>query len=424
MSPMAKSDWRRPARSSRRELLAGAGALAGLAALPASLRAASEPIVVGIIAETATLLGAGIPRGAAMAVDEINAQGGVLGRPIKLVVYDDRVSSSEAIRGFQRLVHQDKAVAVVGTFVSEIALALQPWSARLKIPFITSGAGSNDISAHVHADYERYKYTFHTYFTSYFIAESVSDSARDVLVDGLHMKSCVMMSEDAAWTTPYDAALLEFLPKAGLEIRGHIRFSPDTTDFTPIFNKIEAKKPDVIISGIAHVGVVPTVQWAQQHVPIPIYGVSVQATAPSFWKDTHGSAESANSQTGAGPDSAITPFTRPFTEAYLKRFRLLPVYSGYSTYDTLHLIAEAITRAGSTEADKMVTALEATDHLGTMGRFKFYGRDDRFTHAIEYGPDLVPGVMIQWQNAKLKTIWPLKYATAKVSFPSFVKLPA
>lgn len=411
------------AKTSRRRLLAAAGSLASFAALPATVRAA-EPIVIGVIAETTALLGAGIPRGAQMAVDEINAKGGVLGRPLKLVVYDDHISSTEAVRAFQRLVHQDKAVAVVGTFVSEIALALQPWSARLKIPFITPGAGSNEISEHVHADYERYKYTFHTYFTSYFIAESVSDSAHDVLAGQLHMKSCVMMSEDAAWSTPYDTALLEFLPKSGIEIRDHIRFSPNTTDFSPIFNKIEAKKPDVMITGIAHVGVVPTVQWAQRHVPIPMYGVSVQATAPSFWKDTHGAAEGANSQTGAGPDSAITQFTRPFTEAYLKRFKFQPVYSGYTSYDTLHLMAEAIARAGSTDADKMVTALEATDHVGTIGRIKFYGREARFTHAMQYGPDLVPGVMIQWQNAKLKTIWPLKYATAKVSFPKFVKLPA
>lgn len=424
MNPTIRSDLYKTARTSRRQVLAAAGGLASLAALPAGARAADKPIVIGVIAETSTLLGAGIPRGAAMAVDEINAKGGVLGRPIKLVVYDDHVSSADAVKAFQRLVNQDQAVAVVGTFVSEIALALQPWSARLKIPFITPGAASNEISEHVHADYERYKYSFHTYFTSYFIAESVSDSARDVLVGGLHMKSCVIMSEDAAWSTPYDTALLGFLPKRGLEIREHIRFSPDTTDYTPIFSKIEAKKPDVVITGMAHVGVVPTVQWAQQHVPTPLYGVNVQATAPSFWKDTHGAAEGANSQTGAGPDSAITPFTRPFTQAYMKRFHLQPVYSAYSSYDTLHLMAEAFARAGSTEADKMVAALEATDHVGTMGRFKFFGRNDRFTHAIEYGPDLVPGVMIQWQQDKLKTIWPLKFATAKASFPSFVKLPA
>ena len=53
----------------------------------------------------------------------------------------------------------------------------------------------------------------------------------------------------------------------------------------------------------------------------------------------------------------------------------------------VHVIAEAIERAGgATDPDKLVTALEATDHLGTMGRIQFYGRDNQFTHALKYGP--------------------------------------
>ncbi|MGH7057456.1 MAG: ABC transporter substrate-binding protein [Acetobacteraceae bacterium] len=420
---MSRTGSRCTRRISRRQALAGAAGMAAVSALPAEARAAGEPMVIGIIAETSTLLGAGIPKGAAMAAVEINAKGGVLGRPVKLVVYDDHVSATEAVRAFQRLVHQDKAVAVMATFVSEIALALEAWAARLKTPFITPGAASNEISAHVHAHYERYRHTFHGYFTSYFIAESVADSARDLLVDQLHMKSCVLMSENAAWSTPYDSAMLGFLPERGLAVRDHIRFSPDTTDYAPIFNKIEAKKPDVIISGLAHVGVVPMVQWQARRVPIPMYGVDVQATSAAFWKDTHGAAEGANSQTAAGPDSAITKLTRAFTEAYRKRYRSEPVYSAYTSYDMLYVLAAAIARVGSTDAEKMVGGLEATDHVGTIGRIKFYGRKDRFTHALEYGRDLVPGVMIQWQQAQLKTIWPVKFATAKIAFPPFVRLP-
>ena len=71
----------------------------------------------------------------------------------------------------------------------------------------------------------------------------------------------------------------------------HIRLSPDTTDFTPIFNKIEGEKPDVIVTGISHVGVQPTVQWQQQQVPMPMYGVSSQATNSTFWTDTNGATD-------------------------------------------------------------------------------------------------------------------------------------
>lgn len=410
---------------SRRQVLAGAAGLAGLATVPATVRAAGEPIKIGIIAETSTLPGAAIPKGAQIAADAINAAGGVGGRPIQLIVYDDHVSAVDGVKAFQRLASQDKVAAIIGSFISEVVLAMEPWSARLKMPFITPGAASNDISKRVHDDYNHYKYTFHGWFTSYFIAESASDAAHDILVDQFHMKSCVIMSEDAAWTTPLDEAYLEFLPKAGLKVLDHIRFSPDTTDFTPIFNRIEAKKPDVIMTGISHVGVVPTVQWKQQRVPIPMFGVSSQATSSAFWKDTNGACEGVAGQEGAGPDSAVTPKTIPFTEGYKKRYGLLPAYCGYSSNDLVHIIGEAITRAGgSTEPDKLVTALEATDYVGTIGRIKFYGRKDRFTHAIEYGPNLVPGVMIQWQNGKQVTIWPEKFATAKTKFPSFVKLPS
>ena len=146
------------------------------------------------------------------------------------------------------------------------------------------------------------------------------------------MQITVVMSEDAAWTTPLDARYLECLPKAGLKVLDHIRFNPDTTDFTPIFNAIEAKQPDVIITGISHVGVQPTVQWHDQQVPIPMAGQSSQATTSTFWKSTNGAAEGVITASAAAPGVALSPSTIPFTEAYTKRFgNNLPSYDGYST---------------------------------------------------------------------------------------------
>ena len=146
-----------------------------------------------------------------------------------------------------------------------------------------------------------------------------------MLVDGLKMKTAVIMSEDAAWTTPLDAGYAECLPKIGLNVLDHIRFSPDTTDFTPIFNKIEGEKPDVIITGISHVGVQPTVQWKSQQVPIPMFGVASQATNSTFWKDTNGATEGVLYQGVSGPGVAVTPKTLPFVDAFQKKFGNIPV---------------------------------------------------------------------------------------------------
>jgi branched-chain amino acid transport system substrate-binding protein len=263
-----------------------------------------DPIRIGVIGEESSVAGASLTRAAIMAADDINAHGGINGRKIEVITYDNHSSASDAVRAFQRAMSQDKVVAVIGSYISEVVLALEPWSARLHMPFITPGAASNLISKAVHDDYEHYKYAFHGWLTSAFNAQAVCDYTKETLVGQFHLKSAVIMSEDAAWTTPFDASYLECLPKAGLKVLDHIRFNPDTTDFAPIFHQIEDAHPDAIVTGISHVGVQPTVQWHEQQVPIPMFGVSAQATTSAFWKDTNGAAEGIITTTAATPDVA------------------------------------------------------------------------------------------------------------------------
>ncbi|MCA6125481.1 ABC transporter substrate-binding protein [Bradyrhizobium sp. WSM 1704] len=400
--------------------LAGVAALGLVAAAPSGALAA-DTLKIGVIAEAQAIAGASIPQAAQLAADEINAKGGIDGRKIEIVTYDNHSSSADSVRAFQRAVNEDKVNAVISSYISEVVLALEPWASRLKTPFVTPGAASNEISKSVHADYEKNKYTFHGYLTSAALALSVCDSAKDLLVDQKHMKTAVIMSEDAAWTKPLDVGYEECLPKIGLKVVDHIRFSPDTTDFTPIFNKIETAKPDVIITGISHVGVQPTVQWKNQQVPIPMFGISSQATNETFGKDTNDAAEGVLYQGVSGPNVAVTPKSVPFAEAFKKRFGNYPSYAGYTAYDEVYYIADAVKRAGSVEADKMVAALEQTDWEGTIGRVQFYGKDDPFTHSIKYGKGLITGLMLQWQGGKQVAVWPKEVARSELKFPSFVK---
>jgi len=244
-----------------RGALSVASAALALAIAPPASAADQAPIKIGVIAEAQSVAGSSIPQAAQLAADEINAKGGVGGRKIEIVSYDNHSSSAESVRAFQRAVSEDHVNAVISSYISEVVLALEPWAARLKTVFITPGAASDVITQNIAKDYARNKYTFHGYLTSSALAGQVCAAAKDMLVDGLKMKTAVIMSEDAAWTTPLDAGYEACLPKIGLKVLDHIRFSPDTTDFTPIFNKIEGQKPDVIITGISHVGTQPTVQW-------------------------------------------------------------------------------------------------------------------------------------------------------------------
>jgi branched-chain amino acid transport system substrate-binding protein len=404
-------------------LLAGAAIAASTLAVP-TVAFGADPIKIGVIAEAQAVAGSSIGPAAQLAAEEINAKGGVNGRKIEIVVYDDHSSAAEAVRAFQRAVSEDKVSAVIASYTSEVVLALEPWAARLKTLMITPGAASDVITQNIAKDYEHNKYTFHGYLTSSALAGLVCDAAKELLVDGHKMKTAVMISEDAAWTTPLDAGYEACLPKIGLKVLDHVRFSPDTTDFTPIFAKVEALKPDVIITGISHVGTQPTVQWKSQQVPIPMFGISSQATNSNFWKDTNGATDGVLFNAVSGPGVAVTPKTLPFVAAYEKKFGNSPAYSGYTSYDEVYMIAEAIRRAGSTDSDKLVEAMEKTDYVGTIGRVAFLPKGDPHVHGLRTGPGYITGLMLQWQGGKQLNMWPKQLAAGSMKFPAFVKLPA
>src|SRR5262244_717935 len=93
---------------------------------------------------------------------------------------------------------------------------------------------------------------------------------------------------------------------------------------------------------------------------------------------------------------AVTSKTLPFVAAFDKRYGNNPSYCGYTAYDEVYYIAEAIKRAGSTDPDKLVDALEKTDYVGTIGRIQFKGKDSPNPHALKIGPETITGLMLQW----------------------------
>ena len=134
--------------ASRAAGLLGAASAALLLALGSPAFADDQgPIRIGVIAEAQAVAGSSIPQAAQIAADEINAKGGVDGRKIEIVSYDNHSSSAESVRAFQRAVNEDHVNAVIGSYISEVVLALEPWAGRLKTVFITPGAASDVITA-------------------------------------------------------------------------------------------------------------------------------------------------------------------------------------------------------------------------------------------------------------------------------------
>src|SRR3979490_689097 len=111
------------------QALLGATAL-GLVTTASTQALAADPIKIGVIAEAQAIAGASIPQAAQLAPEEINAKGGVDGRMIEIVTYDNHSSSADSVRAFQRAVNEDKVHAVISSYISEGVLALMPRPSR------------------------------------------------------------------------------------------------------------------------------------------------------------------------------------------------------------------------------------------------------------------------------------------------------
>jgi len=377
------------------------------------------PIRIGVIAPMSAAEGKGIVRGAKLAAAEINAHNGIDGRPIKLYTYDDQLSASTAVRDFQRLVQQDKVVAVVGTWLSEVALAVEPWASRLKTPYLISDAGSPQLTRRVHEHYGRYKYSFSMLSNSVTMAHTVCDFVHHTLAAKMGAQRAAILSENAKWTQAFDQTFEKCLPKAGTKVVDHLRFDPGTSDFTPVFEKVEKHHPGVLVTGLAHTGLEATVQWHQRQVPSLMVGMNALAQSHGFWKQSNGAAQDVVTLSGPVRGVDLTPKTAPYMDAFIQRFgdKVAPGF-GVTTYDAIHILRNAIERAGSTNADKLVAALEKTDYVGAgnAGHIRFYGRSAPYTHNSTYRM-----IMIQWQGGKRVPVWPPSIAKP-VKLPGFVQL--
>ena len=419
---MKHTDWRVFRAPLMKATLFLSAAVLALAVGSTAQAQSKDPIRIGVISEAQSVAGSSIPLGAQLAADEINAAGGVDGRKIEIVSYDNHSSSAELVRAFQRAVNEDHVNAVIASYISEVVLALEPWAGRLKTVMITPGAASDVITQNIAKDYEHNKYTFHGYLTSTAIAQSVCDAAKDLLVKDMKMKTAVIMSEDAAWTTPLDVSYEKCLPEIGLKVLDHIRFSPDTTDFTPIFNKIEGEKPDVMITGISHVGTQPTVQWKSQQVPIADARRLFASDELDLLEGHERRDRRRALQRGLRPRCRGDAQDLAFRERLPEAVRQFPVLLPAIPRMTRSIIlptrfigrARPIPTSSSTPWRRRIGSAPSAASNSS-------GRTPPIRTRLKVGEGTITGLMLQWQDGKQVNLWPREVANGQLKFPPFIK---
>lgn len=412
--------------------------LAGLLCLAGAGRAAPLPdaIVLGVPTSLTVLEGRESLLAVRLAVEEINAAGGVrIGErrlPLKVVSHDLRgaapgVAVEEAVASLGRFLQDQRLHAlVVGPFRSEVLLNSMDLLARRRIPLLGAIAMTPASEALVLKE-PAYRNLFRVGLNTRYLVDYLISSMR-FLEERFGFKRVYILNQDVAWARTTASKMIRlFFRRAGWQVLGQKSFPSEAGDFSGALEEARAQGAQVLlcIFDSPNSGRLAR-QWRRLQVPALLCGFVSPMVGPGAWEAFGGQvAGSLNVifELGNLPSRRYPPATA-FYQAFQRRWGQ-PVQSGHGpapSYEAVYILAEAMERSGSLEPGALVAALEATDRRGCMGRVRFH-RD----HQAFFGQDPqreALAAVIQWTPQGVRRIvFPPAIAEGDIELPAFVPLP-
>ncbi len=341
--------------------LALAGAL--LATLPAQ---AQEPIRIGSflsVSGPAAFLGDPEQKTLQMVVERINAEGGVLGRKLQLIAYDDGGDAEKARTFAKRLLEQDAVDAIVGGSTTGTTMAVVPLMEAAQIPFV-SLAGAVVIVEPTK------KWVFKTPHTDRMACEKIFAD-----LQARKLTKVALISGSGGFDKSMRGECLKVAPKYGMDVVADETYGAADNDMTPQLTKIRASGAQAVLNaGFGQGPAIVTRNYRQVGITLPLYQ-SHGVASKEYIKLSGPAAEGVRLPAAAllVPDllaagDAQKPVVTSYKRDYEARYKSDVSTFGGHAYDGLMLVVAAIKRAGSTDKAKVRDALEATKgYVGTGG---------------------------------------------------------
>jgi branched-chain amino acid transport system substrate-binding protein len=398
--------------------------------------AAEKPIVIGSPLATAFLYGWDAERGIKLAVEEINAKGGVTvgkeKRPFAVEVIDTRdlepgVPVSDALLVVEKLILEKNANFIVGGPVrSEAALAAMDLLSKYKkVSILTTGVLTPAYHARVAKEYDKFKYCFRISGEVAWMVKGEFIPCLMGIKEKYGLNRLFIMIQDVAHARAGGGLVGKMAKERGWEVLGTEVYPTGTTDYSVGLLKAKKENAQVILiwMDMPETSILLK-QWYDMKVPAIPYGTIISAAEePGFWKATEGKGEYAMASVvnaGNAPSKA-TPWTMKFVEAYKKKYGLEPEgYGTSSSYMAVYVLKDAIERAGSLNPDAVIAALEKTDMMGVYGRIRFDPKSHQVIPSIDPKEGAV-GTIFQWQAGKRVVVFPPKIAIGEVKLPPWMK---
>ncbi len=323
---------------------------------------AAETVKIGLMAPLtgfAAADGLSVLNSVKLAVERVNSEGGVLGKKVQLVSYDDRADAKEAVGLARKLIQQDRVVGVVGGSYSTPSRAVAPIFQDDEVPFVAAYAVHPDITKA--GDY---------CFRNGFLGMVEGKSAAYVAVKMLKAKKIALLTSDNDFGRTLAEGFRTYLKGQNAAIVYQQTYPFKEKDFKPYLAKIKEKAPDLIFASGYYFQTGPIVKQARE------MGIKTQivgeegADSPKFLEIAGPAAEGFIITTNLNRDDK-RPEVQAFLKEYRKRYGIEPDMVGASAYDAFMIIVDAVKRADSTQGPEVRKAIAATrDFDGLTGRLK------------------------------------------------------
>ena len=411
--------------------------LAVLTFLPLSSATGADPINIGVVTALTHPAGEQGYQAVQIAVDEINARGGVTvgkeKRLLKAIPSDTRdaepgVPVTDALLALEKTILEKKVSAVVvGPLRSEVFLAAMDIVAKYKIPMLVAIAMTPDSEPKFKENPEKYKYIFRLCVSSKHLMMYLS-GVMAFINEQYGFNKVHIFNQDVAWARAVAGLMTKsYFEKAGWMITGQENYPAGTGDFSTGLMKAQSGGAQVIMPIFDMVETnVLIKQWKSMRVNALMAGFTSRMGIPEAWKNCDGKiggAMEAIYELGSAIGSAKVPGSLEFQAAFDKRWGYPSGTGGHGpgpAYESVKILAEAIERAGTVDADPVVAELAKTDRMGIYGRIRFDG-----VHQVPFGVDFKEtaiGCVIQWtEEGKRVIIYPPALAEAKIELPKGMK---
>jgi branched-chain amino acid transport system substrate-binding protein len=342
-------------------LLLAAAALGML--LGATAAQAADSILIGMSSPQtggAAYLGQHQKWGAELALEQINAAGGVNNAQIQISVQDNQCNPTQGAASAEQLIAVGKVSAIIGALCSSATLSIMPIIEKAGIPLVVETSTSPKITEQ--SGVGGNKWTFRINPSDAELAKGLAN----YLLQAGTIKKIAFAGEDSDYGRGGHGALKEILGAKGIEIGDGDFFARDTQDFSAFLTRISAEKPDAIalyLNGADELNFLR--QYRAAGLDIPLTG------RVEFSELQEGIVESGaiNGATSVYPysDQINTPGNAEFAKAFKARFGELPNSQSYGGYTAMQVIADAVRRANSTDPSKIRDALESAQFKTILG---------------------------------------------------------